>query len=84
MSQENLSNTESIGKRSPFLRPLVDKIRSIDTKWILAGTFIGGIITGALIANHNPVLAAGAFGMSIAAAGLLFCATDAFEIPSRY
>lgn len=84
MGKETLTGVETINHKSSFLRPLVDKIRHLDVKWILAGTFVGGIIVGSLVATSSPILGIGAFGISIIVGGLLVCATDAFEIVPRH
>lgn len=77
---------EFVNKKSGFSRLLVDKIRNIDVKWILAGITVGGVIFGlttdALL--HNQFLSIGALGISIVATGLLFCATDALDIAPRH
>lgn len=82
MAKENFINSESINRRSSFLRPLVDKIRTIDAKWFFAGVIAGGIILGLSVSNQ--ALSIGAFGVAIVATGLLICTTDIFDIAPKH
>ncbi|MDO8570428.1 MAG: hypothetical protein Q7R97_02485 [Candidatus Daviesbacteria bacterium] len=82
---EILKGQESLRTRGSFLRPFVDKIRHIhiNDKWLAVGVFVGGLVVGSLVATAYPALGITCFGISIVAAGLLVCATDALDIARK-
>jgi len=79
---EKDGNAEFMGRKNSFLRPLVDKVRNIDIKWILGGITLGALTLGFTAAHfHNTSL--GVAGMFVGAISACLLINDSINIAPK-